>query len=137
MAEQNTVVLKKKKSKPFAHSTSHRSAEFVATDNDEPEGSSSGGNTIAGGSSGIGGGNAGASGIGGGNVVASGSGGPSTSSREHMQEKRAKDLKALIVGERRHNVQRAQSAQQCRANHPQGKSSPSPMPATKVGRRAL
>ncbi|KAJ7828558.1 hypothetical protein B0H14DRAFT_3466242 [Mycena olivaceomarginata] len=85
---------KKKKSKPFAHSTSHRSAEFVAIDNDEPEGSTAGGNTVAGGSNGTGGSNGVTGGGTGGNGVAGGSTGPSTSSWECMQEKRAKDLKA-------------------------------------------
>ncbi|KAJ7831285.1 hypothetical protein B0H14DRAFT_3464122 [Mycena olivaceomarginata] len=45
----------KKKRKPFAHSTGHRSAEFVPTDDDKPEGSTAGGNAVAGGSSGTGG----------------------------------------------------------------------------------
>jgi hypothetical protein len=67
---------KKKKSKPFTHSTSHRSAEFVATDDDEPEGSTTGGNTVAGGSSGTGGSNGVAGGGTGGNGVAGGSTGP-------------------------------------------------------------
>jgi hypothetical protein len=86
---------KKKKSKPFTHSTSHRSAEFVATDNDEPKESTAGGNAVAGGSSGTGGSNGVAGGGTGGNVVAGGSTGPGTSSWEHVQEKRAKDLKLL------------------------------------------
>ncbi|KAJ7813771.1 hypothetical protein B0H14DRAFT_2604578 [Mycena olivaceomarginata] len=75
---------KKKKRKPFTHSIGHRSAEFVATDDDEPEGSTAGGNAVAGGSSGTGG----SSGVAGG-----GTGGNA--------EKRAKDLKAAAEAKQR------------------------------------
>ncbi|KAJ7348543.1 hypothetical protein DFH08DRAFT_808275 [Mycena albidolilacea] len=92
---------KKKKHKPFAHSTGHRSAEFVATDDDEPEGSTAGGNAVAGGSSGTSGSSGVAGGGSGGNVVAGGSTGPSTSSWDCMQEKRAKDLKAAAKAKQR------------------------------------
>ncbi|KAJ7842387.1 hypothetical protein B0H14DRAFT_3456923 [Mycena olivaceomarginata] len=91
----------KKKKKPFAHSTSHRSAEFVATDNNEPKGSTAGGNAVAGGSSGTGGSNGVAGGGTGGNGVAGGSTGAGTSSWEHMQDKRAKDLKAAAEAKQR------------------------------------
>ncbi|KAJ7729116.1 hypothetical protein B0H14DRAFT_3518374 [Mycena olivaceomarginata] len=91
----------KKKSKPFAHSTNYRSAKFVATDDDEPEGSNTGGNVVTGGSSGTGGGNGVTSGGTGGNAVAGGSTGPGTSSWDHMQEKRAKDLKAAAKAKQR------------------------------------
>ncbi|KAJ7713198.1 hypothetical protein B0H14DRAFT_2644936 [Mycena olivaceomarginata] len=92
---------KKKKRKPFAHSTGHRSAEFVATDDDEPEGSTAGGNAVAGGSSGTGGSSGVAGGGSGGNAVAGGSTGPGTSSWDRMQEKRAKDLKAAAEAKQR------------------------------------
>ncbi|KAJ7323560.1 hypothetical protein DFH08DRAFT_817595 [Mycena albidolilacea] len=93
--------LKKKKRKPFAHSTGHRSAEFVPTDDDEPEGSTAGGNAVAGGSSGTGDSSGVAGGGSGGNVVAGGSTGPGTSSWDHMQEKRVKDLKAAAEAKQR------------------------------------
>ncbi|KAJ7355179.1 hypothetical protein DFH08DRAFT_803226 [Mycena albidolilacea] len=80
---------KKKKRKPFAHSTSHRSAKFVATDDDEPEGTTASDNAVAGGSSGVAGGGTG------GNAVAGGSTG------HCMQEKRAKDLKAAAKAKQR------------------------------------
>ncbi|KAJ7314816.1 hypothetical protein DFH08DRAFT_972551 [Mycena albidolilacea] len=99
--EQEEPLKKKKKSKPFAHSTSHRSAEFVATDDDEPKGSTASGNAVAGGSSGTGGSSGGAGGGTGGNAVAGGSTGPGTSSWEHMQEKRVKDLKAAAETKQR------------------------------------
>ncbi|KAJ7728120.1 hypothetical protein B0H14DRAFT_3518688 [Mycena olivaceomarginata] len=92
---------KKKKRKPFAYSTGHRSAKFVATDDDEPKGSTAGGNAVAGGSSGTGGSSGVAGGGSGGNAVAGGSTGPGTSSWDHMQEKRAKDLKAAAEAKQR------------------------------------
>ncbi|KAJ7331089.1 hypothetical protein DFH08DRAFT_815171 [Mycena albidolilacea] len=79
----------------------HRSAEFVATDDDEPEGSTAGGNAVAGGSSGTGGSSGVAGGGSGGNAVAGGSTGPGTSSWDRMQEKRAKDLKAAAEAKQR------------------------------------
>ncbi|KAJ7344093.1 hypothetical protein DFH08DRAFT_962231 [Mycena albidolilacea] len=91
----------KKKCKPFAHSTGHRSAEFVATDDDEPEGSTAGDNAVAGGSSGTSGSSGVAGGGSGGNAVAGGSTGPGTSSWDRMQEKRAKDLKAAAEAKQR------------------------------------
>ncbi|KAJ7791089.1 hypothetical protein B0H14DRAFT_2625402 [Mycena olivaceomarginata] len=92
---------KKKKRKPFAHSTGHRSAEFVPTDDDEPKGSTAGGNAVAGGSSGTGGSSGVAGGGSGGNAVAGGSTGPGTSSWDRMQEKRVKDLKAAAEAKQR------------------------------------
>ncbi|KAJ7866273.1 hypothetical protein B0H14DRAFT_3442541 [Mycena olivaceomarginata] len=92
---------KKKKRKPFAHSTGHRSAESVATDDNEPKGSTAGGNAVADGSSGTGGSSGVAGGGTGGNAVAGGSTGPSTSSWDRMQEKRAKDLKAAAKAKQR------------------------------------
>lgn len=82
---------KKKASRPFALSSSHRSAEFVATDDDEPEGSGAGGDAVAGGSGGSGGGSA----------VASGSGSTGPSSWDRMQEKKAKDLRAAAEAKKR------------------------------------
>ncbi|KAJ7301728.1 hypothetical protein DFH08DRAFT_978494 [Mycena albidolilacea] len=92
---------KKRKCKPFAHSTGHRSAEFVTTDDDEPEGSTAGGNAVAGGSSGTGGSSGVAGGGSGGNAVSGGSTGPGTSSWDRMQEKRVKDLKAAAEAKQR------------------------------------
>jgi hypothetical protein len=100
-SEQDKPSKKKKKSKPFAHSTSHKSAKLVATDNNKPKGSTASGNMVAGGSSGTGGSNGVAGGGTGGNVIAGGSTGPSTSSWEHMQEKRVKDLKAAAETKQR------------------------------------
>ncbi|KAJ7861192.1 hypothetical protein B0H14DRAFT_3445522 [Mycena olivaceomarginata] len=74
------------------------SAEFVATDDDEPEGTTAGGNAVAGGSSGVAGGGTG------GNAVVGGSTGPGTSSWDCMQEKRAKDLKAAAEAKQRMEV---------------------------------